>query len=234
MCVLQRQFGGGDGAVYLGFRPGFFSEHMRIVLVRNSSDRGSSWGTAKLSFEDGAAPIKAPYSEGWVEKQHVRATLIDLKVSDLVPLNQAGLFRIRVGKSDFLFAPERVEAALKALEPCQKDLLVSWGMDKATIDSIATFAEPKGGIVSIFSSNDYPIAAIRKNEQGTAGVRYWVKKDGKVGDCKVVEPSGSATLDSQTCAIIAKRGTFQPAITKAGEAVDSIGFSRVHWLLPGN
>jgi hypothetical protein len=50
----------------------------------------------------------------------------------------------------------------------------------------------------------------------------------------VVEPSGSAVLDAQTCAIITKRGIFNPAKTQDGQAVESIGFSRVHWILPGS
>jgi TonB family protein len=231
MCVLQRKFGSGEAAVYLGFRPGLFSEHMRVVLMRQGSDRSTRWGIGEMSF-DGGRPMKVPYTEGWVEKQHVRVALIDLSVSDLAPLNHAKQFRIQVSGADIVVAPEQVEAAMKALDPCQKDLLISWGMDKATLDSIVTYAEPKGGVVGLFTSNDYPTAAMRKNEQGTAGVRYWVSKEGKVRDCAVVESSGSAVLDAQTCAIISKRGTFLPARTKTGEAVESIGFSRVHWILP--
>lgn len=231
MCVLQRKFGSGDETVYLGFRPGLFSEHMRMVVMRQGTDRGTHLGIGEMSF-DGGPPMKIPYTEGWVEKQHARVALIDLSVSDLAPLNQAKQFRIQVGNADIILAPDRVEAAMKALDPCQKDLLVSWGMDKATIDSITTFAEPKGGIVSYFSSNDYPMSAIRNDQQGTAGVRYWVSKEGKVRDCMVVESSGSAILNAQTCAIITKRAKFLPAMTKDGAAVESIGFSRIRWELP--
>ena len=232
MCVLQRQFGSGEDTVYLGFRPGLFSEHMRMVLMRKGTDRSTRRGMTQLFF-DGGPPLKAPFTEGWVEKQHARVMLIDLKVSDLAPLNHAKQLRVQAGKADIILAPERVDAAMKALDPCQKDLLISWGMNKVTIDAIATFAEPKDGVVGFFSTNDYPVAAIRKNEQGTAGVRYWVSIEGKVRECTVVESSGSAILDAQTCAIIMKRGKFLPARTKSGEAVESIGFSRIRWEIPG-
>ena len=232
MCLLQRQFGSGDAAVFLGFRPGLFSEHMRVVVMRKSTDRSTRFGTAELSFDGGPA-LKASYREGWLEKQKSRVTFIDLKGPDLAPLSQAKQFRIKAGKADIILEPARVEAALKALEPCQKDLLIGWGMTKETLDSIATFAAPRSDILD-FTSNDYPTAAIRKHEQGTSGVRYWVSTEGKARDCRVVEPSGSAVLDAQTCAIITKRGNFTPAKTKNGDAVESIGFSRVHWLLPGS
>ena len=231
MCVLQRQFGSGPATVYLGFRPGLFSEHMRVVVIRKSADRTTRWGTAELSF-DGGTPVKAPYSEGWIQKQQGRVMFIDLKGPDLAPLNQAKQFRIKAGKADIILEPSHVEAALKALDPCQKDLLIGWGMTKEALDSIATFAAPRSEILG-FTSNDYPTAAIKKHEEGTSGVRYWVSTEGKVRDCTVVEGSGSAVLDAQTCAIITKRGSFVPAKTKNGEAVESIGFSRVHWILPG-
>jgi hypothetical protein len=48
----------------------------------------------------------------------------------------------------------------------------------------------------------------------------------------VIESSGSNLLDAQTCAIISKRGLFDPARTKTGEPVASIGFQRVRWVLP--
>jgi protein TonB len=76
------------------------------------------------------------------------------------------------------------------------------------------------------------MAAIASNQQGSSGVRFWVSKEGKVSDCRVIESSGSNLLDAQTCAIISKRGLFDPARTKTGEPVASIGFQRVRWVLP--
>lgn len=232
MCLLQRTFGSGEQSVILGFRPGMFSEHMRVVVVRKSAEKRIVRGEAQLSF-DGGTPLKVPYLEHFIPSRGVRVIIIDLQDSDLAPLHKAKLFWIQVGKQGLTLIPTAFPAAMKALEACEKDLLVTWGMDPATVVSITEFPKTRGGIVGFFSTNDYPSAAIRNKEQGTAGVRFWVSTQGTVRDCKVVESSGSAILDSQTCAIIANRGRFEPARTASGEAVESIGFQRVRWELPG-
>lgn len=230
MCVLSRQFGSGDGSVTLGFRPGLFSEHMRMVVARKSTDDRSRWGEAQLSF-DGGPVLKTRYSDGLAPRTGLRIMVIDLKAAELAPLSTAQKFQVRAGGDDFVLMPDHVAAAMQALNPCIKDLLISWGMNTATIDSIATY--PKFRNESIFSSNDYPSAALRNREQGTTGVRYWVSKDGKISDCKVVERSGSVALDERTCSLINRRARYDPARTKAGEAVDAIDFARVHWVIPG-
>jgi TonB family protein len=231
MCLLQRYFGGKEQPVTLGFKPGLFSEHMRVVLVRHASETRIVRGEAQISF-DGSPPIKAPFAEGFIKDKGVRAMAIDFKEPDLAPLNNAKQIRIQAGKLDIALAPNAVSAAMKALEACEKDLLVTWGMDPAAVASIASFPKVRGGIVGVFSYNDYPMAAIRNEEQGTAGVRFWVGKDGKARDCEVVESSGSALLDDQTCSIIVQRGRFEPARTSSGEPVVSIGFQRIRWEIP--
>jgi TonB family protein len=228
MCLLQRQFGTGDQAVMLGFKPGLFSEHMRVMLVKAGSFIRPIRGEAQLAL-DGGPPVKAPYIEFFIPKRNVRVISIDIKQFDPAPLNRAKQIRIEAGKRSFALEPTVVPAAMAVLDACQRDLLVSWGMDAKTVASIATYSKITGGLVGLFNYTDYPSAALRNNEQGTAGVRYWVSKEGTVRDCTIVESSGSASIDAQTCSIITKRGRFEPARTTSGEAVESIGFQRVRW-----
>ena len=121
---------------------------------------------------------------------------------------------------------------MKALAGCENDLLVKWGMDPVVLASIETSAFHPFGLESIFRVSDYPSAAVTRNEQGTAGVRYWIGTTGKVSDCRVVELSGSAILDQQTCDVITRRARYFPARTKSGEPVASIGFQRIRWEMP--
>lgn len=231
MCILAREFGEGDAKILLVFRPAMFSDQIRIVVVKQTSTGSVERGQAKLSI-DGGAPLQARFVQGFNKVEGIRATAIDLKESDLAPLKTARQMRIQAGKLDMAFAPTAVPAAMKTLDRCQKDLLVSWGMDPKLVDSIATFPVLAGGVVRLFSTNDYPSTAIMSKEEGTSGVRFWVSKDGKIRECEVVESSHSASLDRQTCSIISKRGRFSPARTSSGEAVESIGYVRVRWELP--
>lgn len=230
MCILAREFGEGQAKVTLGFRPGLFGEKIRIVLARQAKDSSPSFGQADLVF-DGSPPIKAPFVDQYNRRQGQRVVLIDMARSDLAPLESAESFWVRAGKQDYHLAPSKVAAAMKALDACEKDLLATWGMDPAVVASIATF--PKGKVEAIFETDDYPTSSLKKHEQGEAGARFWVTKDGSIRDCKIVESSGSAALDARTCDVIARRGRLEPARTKSGEVVECLSFVRVRWEIWG-
>jgi TonB family protein len=231
MCSLQRSFGGSSERIMLGFRPGILSDQMRMVIVRSANEKKTTRGDAQISF-DGGAPVTARFAEGFVESKKVRATLIDLQDRDLAPLATARQMRIQAGKLDLIIAPNAVAAAMKALEACEKDLLVSWGMTSEEVATMATLAQHPTGVVSLFSTDDYPSSAVSKKEQGTAGVRFWIGPDGRASDCQVVESSGSQTLDDQTCSIMEKRARYSPARNNKGEVIRSIGFQRIRWEIP--
>lgn len=231
MCVLGRDYGTGEQKLGLILRPGLFSEHMRLVIVRPATAGETFRGRGQIWF-DGGEPIDTPFVQGFSETNRVTATVIDLKTSDLAPLNTAKRLRIRAGDLDATILPSAVPAAMRAVDNCQKQLLVTWGMDASVVESIKTFPVLRGGLPSIFSANDYPMAAIARNEQGTVGVRFWVSKDGAVNDCRVVESSGSQSLDRKTCAIIERRARLEPARTASGQAVATIAFQRVTWSIP--
>lgn len=230
MCILAREFGEGDAKVTLGFRPGVFSEHIRVVLVEAGKGNEVVRGEAQLAF-DANAPLKARYIQQFNQRREQRVVMIDLQQPDLAPLENARQFWVRVGKREYLLAPDTVPAAMKALEECEKDLLATWGMAPETVASIATF--PKGRVTAIFHFNDYPMSALTKREQGIAGVRFWVTKDGTVRDCRIVESSGSGTLDAKTCEIVTRRGRLDPARTKSGEIIECLSFVRVRWEIHG-
>ena len=60
-------------------------------------------------------------------------------------------------------------------------------------------------------SSDYPRAAIKKGEQGSVTVSYSVTEKGKPANCTVVQSSGSAALDTQSCTLMTKRFRYHPA-----------------------
>lgn len=232
LCILQRFYGTRDAPVTLGFKPGLFSDIIRVIIVTKGSATNTVRGVARVSF-DGGAEFDARFAEGFIEGRGVRALVMDVNTSELAPLNRAKQIRVKAGKVDLSFALFAVPVAMKALDACQKDLLVKWGMDAKIVASIASFPTQRNGIASIFSTNDYPMSAVRNGEQGTAGVKFWVSKEGKARDCEVVESSGSKVLDQQSCSIIVQRSHFEPARTAAGEPVESIAYQRIRWELPG-
>jgi TonB family protein len=89
-----------------------------------------------------------------------------------------------------------------------------------------------GGLVSLFSTDDYPSSAVRAGEEGTTGVRLMIGTDGRVGGCDVISSSGSAALDAATCNILRRRARFRPALDAEGRPTIDYYTQRVRWVLP--
>jgi TonB family protein len=77
---------------------------------------------------------------------------------------------------------------------------------------------PKSGTAStgadvrlLFSYDDYPAEALKKNEQGTVQAELTIGSDGRVRACKVIRSSNSESLDTATCNIMMRRARFKPA-----------------------
>ncbi|MCY7271444.1 MAG: energy transducer TonB [Sphingomonas bacterium] len=79
--------------------------------------------------------------------------------------------------------------------------------------------------------DDYPIAAIDAPDQGAVTVELDVTIQGRVGACRIVESSGSVSLDSGTCLILTRRARFQPARDVAGRAVTGRVKHTLRWEL---
>lgn len=82
------------------------------------------------------------------------------------------------------------------------------------------------------TTNDYPTAALRENREGTVGFALTVDPIGRVSGCQIVSSSGSADLDSTTCALITQRARFNPGRNARGIAQTGYYSNRVRWQIP--
>jgi TonB family protein len=110
-------------------------------------------------------------------------------------------------------------------------LLLSHALAFAVVEP-ASRARIEGSISAILSDDDYPIEAIRKQEQGTVAFRLEISETGKVASCSVTESSGSKLIDETTCRIMSERARFNPARDARGRAVADSFNSRIVWRLP--
>jgi periplasmic protein TonB len=85
---------------------------------------------------------------------------------------------------------------------------------------------------SWIKDKDYPRAAIKAEQSGTAGFRLDIDRKGKVKACTIVYSSGSPLLDAATCSVLLRRARFMPAIDAKGNRVPGHYSSRFRWLLP--
>jgi len=90
----------------------------------------------------------------------------------------------------------------------------------------------EANLALLFSTDDYPVEAIRREEQGTTAFKLSVNNRGRVERCAIVRSSGSQALDRTTCEILSKRARFTPATNEQGQPVADISTGRIRWVLP--
>lgn len=96
-------------------------------------------------------------------------------------------------------------------------------------------AVPARQIAGRIADSDYPRAARRARAEGTVLVHFTVGADGRVTDCRVVQSSNNADLDTTTCRLIRQRYRFEPARDAFGRAIsDEKGWRQNWWLERGS
>lgn len=105
------------------------------------------------------------------------------------------------------------------------------GLGRPGLERPATAKIP---LQTLYSDEDYPSAAIRAGEQGSVAFRISIGSDGRVTGCVIIASSGSESLDSATCRLLADRAVFWPARDRSGKpAADSLA-GRIVWRLPAS
>lgn len=230
-CLVGRKFAAGAQELTLGFRKVPASGKIRVALWVPDSSAKPVGGRAELRLDEGS-PVLASFFKGDVNMPGLKLIAIDARTDQLPTLANSKELHVAAGEFVQTFHLRGIAGAMRALGDCENGLLVSWGVDPKSIESIKTPATIKGNPLSLFSTNDYPSAAMSRKEQGISSVRLTVGADGRPLNCGVVESSGSKALDEKTCYIHMRRARYEPARTAAGEAVPSVVFQRMSWSLP--
>lgn len=111
------------------------------------------------------------------------------------------------------------------------DRLVDW-YDGDVPDSVQGSRGAKANLALFFSTDDYPVEAIRREEQGTTAFRVEISRRGYVSDCVVTSSSGSKALDDATCDIVKSRARYEPARDEEGKRIPGQDTGRIRWELP--
>jgi protein TonB len=87
-------------------------------------------------------------------------------------------------------------------------------------------------IAGALANRDYPRVALRTRAQGSVSVRYTVRADGAVEDCRILRSSGHPVLDETTCRLIERRFRYRPALDRSGRPIEASESKSYDWYLP--
>ena len=106
-------------------------------------------------------------------------------------------------------------------------------MFAATLALAVVAAAPTNGIRDVFSTRDYPEAALRENRGGTASYRLLISDKGAPTGCEITHSSGWDDLDAATCSALVRRARFEPALDSEGRRAAGSYIGYMTWLVPG-
>ncbi len=225
-CIISRAFGEKPKVTLFGLKPAPYSDHLSMLIIQPSPKGRGVTGDADIRLSSGFIPERPTYSS--VTANGMRVTTISLQREALDALARGDSIAVKAGRwVDVALQPTGFDKALKALEECEADLLVSWGFSREAQAAIAE--RPKGTMQGLFRSDDYPASAIAQGAGGSVGIRVRIEADGKINECTVIESSGHADLDRQTCGLLKKRARYAPAVGHDGTPRWSFVFGRVTW-----
>jgi hypothetical protein len=108
---------------------------------------------------------------------------------------------------------------LRALEKCTSDSLKDWGVDPAVEATIATGAHPVRDGQSLFTSDDYPQAALQSFKEDNLDVWLNIDAQGRIAGCRAISDFATPEINDAICGMIQRKERFIPARTKGGTAV---------------
>lgn len=225
-CVLQRAFSGDSQpwSVAILPHPGFL--RMELLLTRHTRPNRRAGDKAKLTIRPSGAvfqgDVQTTASADAAVTYHV-----SVDPSLLAALSSATDMEIAVDRAPMISLPlPSMAAATTALEACEQDLLLSWGVDPARFRSVLPLDKLRG----FPTSADYPAGA--SGASGRVVLLLELNTSGKVTSCALIESSGNAVLDQQTCNIALSRMLYPPLLDANGTPTTSWIMFGFRWVAP--
>ncbi len=234
-CELKRVFGNGTDDVLLQLNRSFSLEGATLYLNTKPFGKKRNWDTkVELLIEETGAT------------QDTEARLINVRDEDIMvwqvfqvdvdllkQLPDKATLRIRTNeRPDIVLKLSGMKAVDKALRQCQQNLYERFGLDFGEIASLSRQSKPAGNPGRWVRADDYPSSAVKARLEGTVYLMLGVDPEGSTIGCAILRSSGHRILDDQTCRMLKKRSSFEPALDENGQAVHSNWISSVRWSLP--
>ncbi|MEO7634028.1 MAG: energy transducer TonB [Sphingomicrobium sp.] len=231
-CLLSRQFGSDAKPLILTLERLPMSEEVELHILRSTAKSDTGWGPAEVGA-GGAPGSSTKYSAYTIASRPLRLINLNVPKDQFPAIVQRETIALRVAseKLDERLALPRIAAALQALDDCVLDLGRAWGFSVAQQRAVREGPKPNAPLAMLFSSDDYPSAAILNGEMGRVRVRIAIDPAGRPSACSMGRPSGSKLLDETTCRILMKRAHFLPAVGQDGRPVPSLYVTSISWLL---
>lgn len=243
-CIATRNYGTEADPLYLVFKAPVIGDTIQLGIVRKGGELSAGQLSGELIFDD-MAPVKTSFLEFGSKSTGQRARFVNLATREVGSLRQSKTIRVRIrdkgverlgtrlglglATGEDAFVVTQMPALLDTLRKCAADLATTWHPWDKEKGGTGLKEGPSANLAQLFSADDYPGVAAVKGQQGRVALVVLVDEAGKVADCTVIETSGVASLDAQSCSVIKQRAKYKPAVATDGKATRSAVIQTISW-----
>lgn len=228
-CVAFRTFRSTSHPVYLMLKPSPIGDVLQLQIAEKGINRPGSQDEVRITLGSGE-PTRMLQLQYGVDGKQVR--MINLSKEQTGELAGSTALKWSERGKEYQLALGPMTKLIETVEKCRGMLADHWNATLTKQMALQKAPTPEQPLISAFSTDDYPLDAVRKGHSGFAHVVLMVDEKGQVVDCTLNATSGIAVLDAQTCIILRKRGKFAPAIGADGKPTRGIFHQRVNWEMP--
>lgn len=225
-CVASRNYGTEADPLVLALKAPPIGDVMQLAVIRPGSDgRTAEHLDAKILI-DGGVPIDTSMVAFAVPGSEQRLFRTNLPLEQFEAVSNAKTISIQAeGQLDQGFELNQMEPLLRIMRNCTADLRRVWNVDEgARLKQRAV-----GDMASLFGGDFFAALNLDQMPAGTARVALLVDEQGRIADCTVIETSGVAALDAQSCGMMKARAHYSPAIGLDGRPAKDARTQSIIW-----
>lgn len=230
-CLAQREYGTAKDPFTLILKQPALGSVVQVAVQTKGNFRG------KPEQVDGAVQFgeqpshDIPALQWRPDGSKLTLRMINLPLSSFAAARTATTIRFKAGMLQRELALSDVPDLLKVMDTCVADLRRAWNLsaDGETAPQSLAASASSQTLSGLIKAEDYPGVAIREGQTGTVTMVVLIDEAGRVADCSIVETSGVAVLDSQSCAVVRERARFTPAVGANGRPAKQGFMQRITW-----
>lgn len=229
-CIANRSYGTAEEPLHLVLKAPPIGNVMQIAVMRKGGTMAAEQVDASIGI-DQQPPRKTSMLTFGSKNTKLRIYVLNMSSADFMQARQAKTLAIRSPGLNETFSLSQIEPLLRTMDRCVEDLRQVWNVSDPEGEQSLLAKRAKANDASFFKDEDYPAVSIRSDQSGAVRFALLIDEKGKVADCTVIETSGVAALDAQTCAIIKTRAKFEPAIGLDGKPAKDASVGTIRWAM---
>jgi TonB family protein len=228
-CVAFREYGSAQNPIQLNLKVQAIGGVVQVAISRKGTSILANQVKGTLTI-DGRPPVRISMLAYSPAGSGLRVHSMNLPAAEFDFVRQAKQISVTADGLDDSFALSGMAPMLKAIDDCVLDLRRVFNITDAQAGETSSLKRrTRANIGRLITSKDYPRDALDRSQDGRVKFVLLVNEKGRVADCTVIETSGVAVLDAQSCILLKERARFQPALGADGKPAKDAVTAAIVW-----